>query len=688
MTERNQQCEQIDPITLEVICESLAAIVKEMRASIIRASFSSAIYELDDFSCALFNPQADMVAQSDDHPGHVMPMPWSVQCAMEDFEGDIHPGDVIILNDAYRGGTHLNDVTLLYPIFCDGELFIFPAVRAHWADVGGMTPGSYSGRATTIYQEGVRIPPIKLYERGKPSTGVMRLLFSNMRLPDERDGDLNASLGACRVAEQRIRKLIEKFGKQCVVSAINENLSRSERRIRDRIRVLPDGEYCYEDYLEYYDGEFLDPVLMRLRLIINGDQVIADFEGSSDQVPGVVNSSLAVAGAGVFVAVKSTLDPSGPVNSGAFRAITLKAPSGSIVDVKYDAPAGAHGEVRKRVVSVMLGALSQVIPESDSGDLSGASFPNSIGGFSKTRNRPYVYIEVPAGGNGGFLEADGSNAFVNVDFGSIRSIHNVESLEADTPLIVERCVLRQDSGGEGTSRGGLGMQRELRMLEENAVYSVLGDRAVVPPFGVHGGGAAHQLGVKLKRDSGLIQFDTPGKVTGFRLRKDDVVVMESAGGGGYGDPLERDVQAVLYDVQQGYISIERARCGYGVVLDQKNNIDAVATLAMRETLRNQRIWLIIESDETYPYIGLRGKRRQIKLSTLTLQRLGIPIGSLVELVGKHPAPLRCWVAATTGSDSELCPMDRFGRKILGVGPGDRVLLRVLESHFPVERLAS
>ena len=331
--------ENIDPITLEVVCEGLRAIVKEMRATIIRASFSSAIYELDDFSCALFNPAADMVAQSDDHPGHVMPMPWSVKCAMEDFEGNIQSGDVIILNDAYRGGTHLNDVTLLFPVFADDELFIFPAVRAHWADVGGMTPGSYSGLCTTIFQEGVRIPPIKLYEEGKLNDGVLKLLLSNMRLPEERHGDLNASLGACRVAEERILRLLAKYGRDTVFECIAQNLDRSEQRMRDRIRSLPDGEYVYEDYLEYYDEGRLDPVLMRLKLVVDGDEVTADFEGSNPQVPGVVNSSLAVAGAGVFVALKSTLDPDGPVNSGAFRAIRLRAPEASIVDVRPDAPA-------------------------------------------------------------------------------------------------------------------------------------------------------------------------------------------------------------------------------------------------------------------------------------------------------------------------------------------------------------
>ncbi|MGE3698068.1 MAG: hydantoinase B/oxoprolinase family protein, partial [Hyphomicrobiaceae bacterium] len=470
-----------DPITLEVVCEGLVAIVREMRASIIRASYSPAIYELDDFSCAIFNRQAEMLAQSEDHPGHVVPMPWSVACAMEDFAGDINPGDIIILNDAYRGGTHLNDVTLLYPIFEGSDLIMLPCIRSHWADVGGMTPGSYSGLATSIYQEGLRMPPIKLYENGRVNAGVMKLIETNMRLPDHRMGDLRAMIGACQMAERRIHRFLEKHGTATVLACVAANLDRCEARMRERIRALPDGTYVHEDYLEYYDQGRFDPVLMRLALTVDGDEIVADFEGSNPQVPGVVNSSLAVAGAGVFVALKATLDPGGAVNAGTFRPIRLKAPEGSIVNVRPDAPAGAHGEVRKRSVSVMLGCLSQIVPERVSGDLSGTSFPNTIGGQHRDRHRSYVYLEIPAGGNGGFDEADGSSAFVNVDFGNIRSIYNVESLENDMPLLVESSVLRTDSGGAGRSRGGLGMRREVRLLEEEGVYSVLSDRALIPP---------------------------------------------------------------------------------------------------------------------------------------------------------------------------------------------------------------
>ncbi|MCZ6524314.1 MAG: hydantoinase B/oxoprolinase family protein, partial [Alphaproteobacteria bacterium] len=549
---------EIDPITLEVVCEGLISIVREMRASIIRASYSSVIYELDDFSCALFNAAAEMVAQSDDHPGHVLPMPWSVRCAMEDFEGDIEPGDIILLNDAYRGGTHLNDVTLLYPVFEGEELILLPAVRAHWADVGGMTPGSYSGLATSIFQEGLRIPPLKLYQRGVPNRGVMALIECNMRLPEHRLGDLKAMIGACRVAEARLGKLFGRYGRELVLDCVARNLDRCEARMRERIATLPDGTYVYEDYLEYFDDGRFDPVLMRLALTIDGDQVTADFEGSNPQVPGVVNSSLAVAGAGVFVALKSTLDPGGAVNHGVFRPITLKAPEASIVDVRPDAPAGAHGEVRKRAISVMLGCLSQIIPEAVSGDLCGTSFPNSIGGRHAGRDREYVYVEVPAGGNGGFEEADGSSAFVNVDFGNIRSIHTAEQLENEMPLLVERSVLRPDSGGPGASRGGLGMSREVRLLDGEAIYSVLSDRAVIPPFGVLGGASAAPVRVAIESDGSQVELATPGKATGHTIRQGDIVVMQSAGGGGYGDPLTREPERVAEDVRAGYVSAERA----------------------------------------------------------------------------------------------------------------------------------
>ena len=675
---------ELDPITLEVVCEGLIAIVREMRATIIRSSFSSVIYEFDDFSCALFGSGGEMVAQSWDHPGHVLPLPWGVRCMFEDFADDLHPGDVVLLNDPYRGGTHLNDVTMVHPIFDeDGNILVFPAVRAHWVDVGGMVPGSYSGLSTNIYQEGVRIPPIKILERGKVNRAAMALLMANMRVPEEREGDFNASLGACRVAERRIRRIYERYGTDTVHAAIRINLDRTERRLRERIAELPDGSYCYEDYLEYYEEGRLDPVLVRIELTVDGDGIVADFAGSNPQVPGVVNSSLAVTGAGVFVAVKSTLDPGGAVNDGAFRPIELRAPAASVVDVRSDAPAGAHGEVRKRAVSVALGALAQIIPERVSGDLCGTSFPNSIGGYNHRRGRQYVYYEAPAGGNGGFAGADGSSAFANVDFGSIRTIQTAESIENEMPLLVERCELRADSGGEGAQRGGLGMHREIRVLGEEGSYSVLSDRAAIPPFGVGGGTSSRSYRVAVRRNGSENVFPIPGKVTGHPVRRDDVVVMESGGGGGYGDPLERDPEAVRADVREGFVSAERAREGYGVVLDAAGEVDEGATAAAREALRRGRFRIAVRADETDPYTGVRGRRRTLRFAAVNAQRLGVADDDLVELLGAHPAPLRAWVRVEEGeADAGTLGLDAFGRRVLGVGEGDEVELRRIAQRHP------
>ncbi len=669
----------LDPITLEVVCEALIAIVREMRATVVRTAYSAAVYELDDFSCALFAPNAELVAQWNDLPSHVIPMPWGVKCAMEDFQGDINPGDIILLNDSYRGGTHLNDVTVMFPVFNDGKLIIFPVVRAHWADVGGMVPGSYSGEAVSIFQEGVRIPPIKLYDRGKVNQAAMALIMSNMRIPSERMGDLNSAIGACRVAETRIRKLIAKYGIDTVLECIKVDLDRSEQRLRNRIRALPDGDYFYEDYLEFYDGDVLDPVLMRLKLTVAGDEIVADFAGSNPQVPGPVNTSLAVAGAGIFVAVKATLDPGGTVNGGLFRPLKFSAPAGTIVDVRADAPAGAHAEVRKRCVSVALGALSQIIPEAVSGDLCGTSFPNNMGGFNSRRQRDYVYIEVPAGGNGGFLEHDGSSAFVNVDHGNVRSIQTAECLESEIPFLVERCELRLDSAGDGRRRGGLGMRRELRLVDDEATYSVLSDRAVIPPYGVLGGYSSAQVKASIVRDGAERDFPKPGKVSGFKLRRDDVVVMQSAGGGGYGDPLEREVERVCHDVAANYVSREKAASRYGVVLRDDGSVDAAATAQQRKKLAGERLSLVTVLDERDSYEGRKGRHRILRIPPSLAAELDVAQDQLVELRGDNPAPLRAWIVIDEQATRQgnRIGLDSFGHRVLGITPGSAIVLRRL-----------
>src|SRR5215470_2170343 len=287
----------LDPITLEVLIEALIATVREMRATVCRTASSVAIYDAKDFSCGLFAPDSQVIAQSEDIGSHVVPLPWSVRAAIEKMGSTLAAGDAILLNDPYTGGTHLNDVTIIYPVFRHGRLIFFPAVRAHWADVGGMVPGSMSGKATEIYQEGIRIPPLKIFEGGRSNQAALDLLLANMRVPDERLGDFQASLSACRVAEKRIHEICRRYGVDTLLEAVRLDLDRAEARMRACITALPDGVYRFEDYLETYIGGRFEPLLLPLALKIAGDRMAADFTGASPQVPFPVNSTAAVTAA-------------------------------------------------------------------------------------------------------------------------------------------------------------------------------------------------------------------------------------------------------------------------------------------------------------------------------------------------------------------------------------------------------
>jgi N-methylhydantoinase B len=590
----------VDPITLEVVTQGLIGIVREMRATVMRTAKSVAIYEAKDFSCALFAPDAQVVAQSNDIGSHVVPMPWTVRAAMERLGGDgLSPGDVLLTNDPYAGGTHLNDVTVILPVFREGRLVFFPAVRAHWPDVGGMVPGSMSGKATEIYQEGIRIPPMKVIEAGRLNAPVLELLLANMRVPEERQGDFDAMLAACRVAEARIGEVLARWGLGLVEECVRLDLDRSEARMRAAIAALPDGDFQYEDYLETFpDGRF-EPLLVPLRLSIRGERMVADFTGAAPQVPVPVNSTLAVTAGSVFIAVKSVLDPALPLNQGSFRSIEVIAPPGTVLNVERPAPAGSHGEVRKRVIACMVGALSQVAPERVAGDLCRTSFHNLIGGFDARTRREWVHYEWSGGGNGAFREGDGPSAMAPFDWGDLVTVQPSEVLETRFPLLVEESRLRTDSGGAGATRGGLAMQRRIRLRgAAEARYSLLADGAVVPAFGVLGGRGGLPVASWVERaDGGREAFDTPGKVGGHPLREGDAVVLRSAGGGGYGDPLARPPARVAEDVRLGLVSAAAASEFYGVVLGAEGEAEAAATAARRDALRAARVPLAARAAE-------------------------------------------------------------------------------------------
>ena len=668
----------IDPITLEVLTQALISIVREMRATVFRTAKSVAIYEAKDFSCGLFAPDTQVVAQSEDIGSHVVPMPWSVQSAMARYGENLVPGDVIMMNDPYLGGTHLNDVTIIYPVFRDGRLVFFPAVREHWPDVGGMVPGSMSGKATEIYQEGVRIPPIKIMEAGKMNEAAFEILMSNMRVPDERQGDFYAGISACKVAESRIHELCDRYGLDTLLEAVRIDLDRAEERMRKCITGLPNGTYYYEDYLETFPGGKLEPLLLPLTITIEGDQMTVDFTGVSPQVPVPVNSTLAVSAASVFIAVKSIYDPDAPLNQGSFRPIDVIAPEGTIVHVTRPAPAGSHGEIRKRVIAAMVGALSQVSPEKVAGDLCRTSFHNLIGGSDVETGREWVHYEWSAGGNGGFREADGPSAMATIDWGDLVCVQPSEVIESRMPLVVEYSKLAQDSGGAGASRGGLSMQRRIRLTAPDAKYSLLADGAVVPAFGVLGGRSGLPVGSWIEHaDDRIDDFDSPGKVAGHPMVAGDRVTLRSAGGGGYGDPLEREPNRVAEDLYFGYISAAVAEKVYGVIIGNDGKIDEEATGKQRQRIKAERFMLqtVAEADG-YEY-GRVSKRRICKINPKDAQYAGLATNDLVEVDSGNAAPFRAWVRLDKAVKEGTIPVDPKGMGMLRLTKPAAVEVRLI-----------
>lgn len=673
----------IDPITLEVLTQGLISVVREMRATVMRTAKSVAIYEAKDFSCGLFAPDSQVVAQSEDIGSHVVPMPWTVQAAMAKLGDGLEPGDVILVNDPYVGGTHLNDVTIISPVFLGDRLIFFPAVREHWPDVGGMVPGSMSGNATEIYQEGIRIPPIKIMERGRMNDAALDILMANMRVPEERIGDFHAGIAACHVAETRIRELCDRYGVDQLLEAVRIDLDRAETRMRSCISDLPDGTYCYEDYLETFPhGEF-EPLLLPLALTIAGDRMKADFTGASRQVPVPVNSTLAVSAASVFIAVKSIFDPEAPLNQGSFRPIDVVAPEGTIVNVTRPAPAGSHGEIRKRVIATMVGALSQVAPDKVAGDLCRSSFHNLLGGFDTRSGREWVHYEWSGGGNGGFDEADGPSAMAPFDWGDLVTVQPSEVIESRFPLLVEYSELDTDSGGPGRSRGGLAMRRRIRLTAPDARYSLLSDGAIVPAFGVLGGLSGKPLSSWIETSGDEVQdFSTPGKVGGHLVEEGERVVLRSAGGGGYGDPFDRPPERVAEDFRLGYISDTSLRINYGVVLDEAFNVEAEATQKLRADLRADRLTITTTAqDDSYRKTTV-SKHRICRLNPQDAAQINAIDTDLVELDSGTAAPLRAWLVIDPDITAGSAPLDAAGSQMLQINTGDKITVRRLGPGKP------
>ncbi len=515
-----------DPVRLEVFKHLFASIADEMGVVLRRTAYSPNIKERRDFSCALFDAEGAMVAQASHIPVHLGAMPLSVKACTEALE--FRPGDVAILNDPFRGGTHLPDITLVTPIFLEsGELLGFAANRAHHADVGGMSPGSMP-LSRELYQEGVIVPPAKLMDGGQLNEGLWRMLLANVRTPVEREGDLRAQIAANRQGVVRAAAQVGRYGLGEVRHYMGALLEYSERMTRSLIRDLPDGAYRFRDTLDD-DGVDPDPVEIGVAVTIDGEDVTVDFTGSSAQRRGNVNAVYAITTSATYYVFRALMGLDIPSNSGCHAPIRVVAPLGSVVNARFPAAVAAGNvETSQRITDVLLGALAQACPERVPAASQGSMNNLTVGGWNTERGEAYAYYETIGGGAGAGPERDGVSAVHSHMTNTMNT--PVEALEYAYPLIVRRYDVREGSGGSGRHRGGDGIRRELEMLDE-AHATVISERRRFGPYGLDGGEAG-RCGRNAVVRGGVVE-ELPGKAS-VALGNGDVLIIESAGGGGHG----------------------------------------------------------------------------------------------------------------------------------------------------------
>ncbi len=524
-----------DPVRLEIFKHMFAAVAEEMGVVLRRASYSPNIKERRDFSCALFDAEGKMVAQAAHIPVHLGSMPLSVAHALR--EHTFEPGDVVILNDPFRGGTHLPDITVITPIFVEEDgnprLFGFVASRAHHADVGGMAPGSMPV-AREIYQEGLVIPPVKLYERGRLNEGVMHLLLANVRTPAEREGDLRAQLAANRRGVARVQELIGRYGVEEIALYMRALLDYTARMTRRLLETLPDGQYTFTDYLDD-DGIGEEPVPITVTITVEGDSATVDFTGSASQQKGSVNAVYAITLSAVYYVFRCLIGLDVPNNSGCLEPIRVIAPEGTVVNATRPAPvAGGNVETSQRIVDVLFGALAQACPERVPAASQGTMNNVTIGGWDPWRQQPFAYYETIGGGMGARPTKDGASAVHTHMTNTLNT--PVEALEYAYPLRVVRYEVRRESGGRGRYRGGDGIRRDIEVLTE-AHVSLLTERRRFPPYGLAGGEPGARGENVLIRNGQ--EHPLPGKGS-LVLQPGDVLSVRTPGGGGYGPPREKE----------------------------------------------------------------------------------------------------------------------------------------------------
>jgi len=572
----------IDPVTLAVLKGRLEQIADEMDATLFRSAFNPIIAEAHDASHGLYDAAtgATLVQGKSGLPIFVGAMSFAVKAVIDKAarDGDLAEGDVYIFNDPYEGGTHLSDFKLVQPFFVDGEVFCYLASVGHWHDVGGNVPGNYNPVATESFQEGMLIPPVKLFERGEMRQDIVDIMMANSRLPGSLYGDLNGQINALHLGTRRLGALIGEYGAGLIREALDELQTRAARLMRSNIAELPDGTYSCDDWLDN-DGIVDEPLKIALDLTIRGEEMILDFSRSSPACAGPVNISRSTAIASIYVAIKHIFTDV-LANAGVLEPIRIVIPEGTLLSVTAPKPVGGYTETILRIIDVVFGAMAIAAPERSNAAAYGTINALSLAGHRKDGRR-WVMFSFFGGGHGGNPAGDGLN-HGNAPI-STATIPPAEILEAAYPVFFTQWALRPDSGGPGRHRGGLGAIYEIELLEENADVFLFGERGRHPPPGVVGGGPAALNRFEFDTEDGRKSPPMASKMVGIHIKRGQRVRLETPGGGGYGPPEERSLDAIRRDLDLGFVTPEAARRDYAVVLDAEGRIDEAATAELRRS---------------------------------------------------------------------------------------------------------
>ena len=550
---------KLTPIEVELLRNGLTSICDEMFLAIMKSAYSTNIKERHDHSAAIFDAQGRVVVQGESLPLHLASMLGLVEVVLDRYGvEEINPGDMFLSNDPFVGrGSHLPDVAILAPIFRDGELILFVSNIAHHSDIGGMAPGSMAGGMTEIYQEGLRIPPIRIVQEDKILQDVFDLVLLNVRVPSERRGDYMAQIAANRLGNRRLKELFKKWSKEQIELGCSAIIDAVTRRMRSSIAELPDGEYAFEDVLDD-DGMGTENIPVVVKIEKQGEEIWLDFQGSGPQVRGNMNNSFAGLQASVLFALKVLVDPDGPTNHGMSEPVHIKAPEGSVVNASFPAATAARAQTCQRIIDVILGALAEAVPDRVIAACNGANGVATFSGIGPD-GKYYLYMETIGGGAGGRSYKDGSDG-IQVHVTNTSNLP-VEALENEYPLLVDRYELIEGSGGAGKWRGGLGLRRVYRGIDHTLTFSGQGERGVKAPWGLFGGESGGTASISLHSDDGNKQ-PLPIKPASLEVKPGVAVCIETAGAGGYGPPAERDIESLEDDTKSGKFSAEFMRKFY------------------------------------------------------------------------------------------------------------------------------